>query len=190
MLRREDFAKRITQLNPDKVVFLDEAGANCSMSRSHAWIVRGTELIDPKPMNWGDNLTMIGAIRRRGWVTMSTEFKAANKERFAKWFLRRLLPKLKRGETVVMDNVGAHRNPSMVEAAARRGIEVLYLPPYSPDFNPIESAWALVKKRIRAVAPRTPRALRRVAHRGRRAVKPLHCERWIEHAGYGVRQFN
>jgi transposase len=165
-------------------VFLDEAGANTAMGRSHAWILKGKELVEPRPMNWGLNLTMIGAVRRRGWVTLSTMFKTANRERFVRWLRRKLLPRLKRGDVLILDNATAHHDPRVRLLTEAAGIQLLYLPPYSPDFNPIEPAWALVKKVIRGSAPRTQLALRRAARRGRYRVRASHLRQWFAHSGY------
>jgi transposase len=147
------------------LVFLDESGMNVAMSRSHAWVKRGEEFVDRVPMNWGKNLTLLGAIRLTGWVLLTTMFQTANKDRFVKWLKAKLLPKLRRGDVIVMDNLNAHHDPRVVPACAARGIRVIYLLPYSPDFNPIESGWALQKQYVRRVAPREPHTLRRVARR-------------------------
>jgi transposase len=144
-------------------VFVDESGANLAMGRSHAWVKRGEVVVDPRPMNWGDNLTMIGAIRADRWLTMSTAWQAANAERFAIWVERRLVPKLRIGDVVLMDNLGAHKDGRVRNLIEQCGATLEFLPPYSYDFNPIESAWALIKKRIRSVAPRTAAALRSTA---------------------------
>jgi transposase len=165
-------------------VFLDESGLNLSMTRSHAWVKRGTEFIERTPMNWGKNLTLIGAIRLRGWVTQSSMFQTANKDRFVAWISTTLLPKLRRGDVVVLDNLRAHHDPRVAAACAKRGVRLLYLPPYSPDLNPIESGWALQKQLVRKHGPRTPAALQRIARRARYRVTPEHCRRWFEHAGY------
>ena len=77
------------------------------MGRSHAWLPRGTELIEPRPMNWGDNLTMVGAMRIDGWVTMATGWDAMNTARFVAWVRRRLVPRLRYGDIVVLDNLAA-----------------------------------------------------------------------------------
>jgi transposase len=167
-----------------RLVFIDESGANVAMGRTHAWTLKGQVRVDPRPMNWGNNLTMIGAIRCDEWLTMSTMFQSANKDRFVTWVRRRLLPKLSSGDVLIMDNAPAHKDPRLVPLLRSRGVTLRYLPPYSPDFNPIESAWALVKKGIRACAPRTRDALQRVAHNARRRVSPAHCLSWSLHAGY------
>ena len=135
-------------------------------------------------MNWGTNLTMIGAMRLSGWVTMSTFFKTANRERFVKWVAYSLAPKLSSSDVVIMDNAQAHHDPRVREVIEKVGARLEYLPPYSPDFNPIESGWALVKKCIKALAPRDRVALRRAAHRGRYKVRQRHCAGWFRHAGW------
>jgi transposase len=165
-------------------VFVDESGANLAMGRSHAWVLRGEVVVDPRPMNWGVNLTMIGAIRRDGWLALATAWEAANAERFVRWVERRLAPRLRVGDVVLMDNLGAHKDARVRELIERRGARLQYLPPYSYDFNPIESAWGLIKKRIRSLAPRTAWALRRTAQGAWRAIRAQHCQGWYAHAGY------
>jgi transposase len=167
-----------------RLVFLDESGANVSMGRTHAWTIKGQVFVDPRPMNWGNNLTMVGALRRDGWVTLSTMFKSANKDRFLRWVRRRLIPKLRLGDIVVLDNAPAHKDDRLAPLLRSHGASLRFLPPYSPDFNPIEPAWSLVKKGIRAAAPRTRLALRQVAQNARRRVSPNHCLQWTRHAGY------
>jgi transposase len=154
------------------------------MSRSHAWVKRGTEFIDRVPMNWGKNLTLLGAMRWDGSVVLTTTYEKATKERFVWWLKTKLLPRLRHGDMIVMDNLRAHHDPRVLELCAAHGVEVLYLPPYSPDFNPIESAWALQKQFVRRHAPRTKDALRRVARGARHHVTRQHCRRWFEHCGY------
>lgn len=135
-------------------------------------------------MNWGDNLTMIGAIRADRWLTLSTDWQPANAERFVTWVERRLVPKLRRDDRVVMDNLSAHKDGRVRTLIEQAGATLHFLPPYAYDLNPIESAWGLIKKRIRAVAPRTGSALQRTARWAWRVVRPQHCQRWFTHAGY------
>jgi transposase len=165
---------------------MDESGLNASMTRSHAWVKRGTEYIERTPVNWGTNLTLIGAIRLTGWVVQSSMFQTVNKDRFAEWVKRVLLPKLRRGDVLVLDNLPAHKDARVAPACAARGVRVLYLPPYSPDLNPIEPGWALQKQHVRKHAPRCAVALRRVARRARYRITKRHCRRWFVYSGYSV----
>jgi transposase len=140
-LKREGFRRWMERVDPRRVVVLDEAAANTKMGRSHAWIQRGEELVDPRPMNWGKSLTMIGAIRLTGWVCLGTLWGAATYESFSRWFVLQLLPKLSAGDFVVLDNAKAHKDVRLARVAKEHGVTIKYLPPYSPDFSPIEPAW-------------------------------------------------
>jgi transposase len=124
-------------------------------------------------------------VRRTGWVTLATKWQAMTSAIFLRWVRRALIPRLRPGDIVRLDNLKAHTQPGVRIALALAGVRLRYLPPYSHDFNPIESAWALVKKHIKTCAPRHWAALRRVARAARHAVRPLHCHRWFAHAGYG-----
>ena len=99
---RREFQRWREQVDPRRLVFLDESGANLAMGRAHAWVPRGTVLVEPRPRNWGDNLTLVGAMRRDRWLTLSTFWGAMNTARFVAWVRRRLVPQLR---------VGRHRDP-------------------------------------------------------------------------------
>jgi transposase len=184
--KRQAFWKVIRRVPAAKLVFLDESGLNASMTRSHAWVKKGCEYIERTPMNWGTNLTLLGAMRVTGWVLLSTMFATTNKERFVKWLGEQLLPRLKRGDVLVLDNLSAHHDKRVAPLCRRFGVRVIYLPPYSHDFNPIEPGWALQKQYVRRHAPRDRIALRRVARRARHRVTARHCRQWFAHAGYSV----
>jgi len=165
-------------------VFVDESGAKLAMGRSHGCVKRDKVAADPRPMNCGDNLTMIGAMRVDQWLTMSTDWEAATTERIVTWVERRLAPKLRVGDVAVMDNLSAHKDARVRVLIEQRGAALAFLPPDSYDLNPIESAWALMKKRIRTIAPRTARVLRSTAQHAWRAIRAEHCQNCVAHAGY------
>lgn len=110
MLKREAFKRLMRRLPASRLVFLDESGLNASMTRSHAWVKKGCELVERTPMNWGKNLTLLGAMRLSGWVLLSTMFNTTNKDRFVGWLVHKLLPRLKRGDILVLDNLKAHHD--------------------------------------------------------------------------------
>jgi transposase len=182
--KRRAFRRRILRIPVEKLVFLDESGLNLAMSRSHAWVKRGREFIDRVPMNWGTNLTLLGAMRLSGWVVLTTMFNTVNRSRFLAWINRKLLPRLRPGDVMVLDNLAAHRDPRVAAVCKDHGIRVIYLPPYSPDLNPIEPGWALQKQYVRRHAPRHPLALRQIARRARFRVTERHACNWFVHAGY------
>ena len=117
------------RIDPERLVFVDEAGANIAMGRSHAWVPRGEEYVEARPMNWGDNLTMVGAIRRDRWVTLSTRWRAMTKVRFLLWVRRSLVPHLRPGDIVLMDNLQAHKQPAVRACLEAAGATLRYLPP-------------------------------------------------------------
>lgn len=126
------------------------------MSRSHAWVKRGEELIDRIPMNWGTNLTLLGAIRRSGWVVLTSQFATANKDRFVAWVKRKLLPKLRRGDVVVMDNLRAHHGRAGLPCARRsRDLSAAVLAGLQPDRIRLGAPEA-VRPSHRASPPRRP----------------------------------
>ena len=135
-------------------------------------------------MNWGDNLTLMGAMRASGWVTLGTCWRAMTTADFDRWVQTHLAPRLRRGDIVLLDNLRAHKSATAHRLIDARGATLRFLPPYSYDFNPIEAAWGLIKKRIRKHAPRTTTALRRTACAARHVVRPRHCREWFQHAGY------
>jgi transposase len=157
------------------------------MGRSHAWLPRGKELIEPRPRDWGDNLTLVGAMRVDRWLTLATAWGAMTTPRFVRWVRRHLVRHLRPNDVVVLDNLAPHKARQVRELIEGVGATLRFLPPYSYDFNPIEAAWALMKRRIRAVAPRTGPALRVTAQRARRVVRPRHCQNWFAHAGYQLK---
>ena len=184
--KRKYFLAEVRKIPVKKLVFIDESGLNVRMARSHAWVKKGTEYIERTPMNWGKNLTLLGAIRCSGWSLLSTMFNTTNSDRFVDWLRTRLLPSLAPDDVIVMDNLRAHHDARVQPLCMAHQIRVLYLPPYSPDLNPIESGWALQKQFVRKHAPRSPLALRRIARRARFRITERHCRNWFRHAGYAV----
>ena len=100
---------------------VDESGVNHAMGRSHAWVKRGEEYVEPRPMNWGDNLTLIGAMRCDRLLVVSTQWDAVNAENFVRWVRRRLAPRLRPGDVVVMDIAMPELNGLDATARIARG---------------------------------------------------------------------
>jgi len=100
------------------------------MTRSHAWVKRGTEYVERTPTNWGHaKLTLVGAMRLHGWVLLSTLFATANSERFVKWLKTKLLRKLRRRDVLVLDNLNAHHDKRVAPPSAKPRVRVHYQPP-------------------------------------------------------------
>ena len=121
-------------IDPARLVVLDEAGANLAMGRSHAWVLRGQEYVD----ELGGELDVDRRVRRTGWVTLNTKWRAVNTRFFVEWVRRRLAPRLRPHDIVLLDNLKAHKAPDVRRLVEARGATLRYLPPYSHDFSPIE----------------------------------------------------
>lgn len=185
---RENFVAWMQDADPDKLVFLDECGVNIAMTPTHAYAPRGKPAMDKVPRNRGQVTTVIGALDRKGMVAMMTIDAATTKEVFMDFLERGLLPCVPPGHTLVMDNLGAHRAQVVRDLCTARGVHVKYLPPYSPEFNPIEPAWFWMKDGLRKHKARTREALDAHAEALFHAMPPAHAEGWVRFCGYKVGQ--
>lgn len=131
---------------------------------------------------------MISAIRLEGVVTAMVTEGAMNTLLFHGFVEKFLAPELRPGDIVVMDNLSSHKASCVAEAIEAVGAEVWYLPPYSPDFNPIELMWSKVKNLLRSLAARTKRTLINAIGKALNAVTPEDAAGWFVHDGYGTRK--
>jgi transposase len=172
-------------LDGGRLVFLDETGSNVAMARAYARSKRGRPVYGAVPHNRGPNLTVVGAVSATGglvaWRSMDGAMTAA---RFLAFVTEALIPALRPGDVVVMDNLSAHKTRAVRAALAEGGLGVVYLPRYSPEFNPIELAWARVKGRLRRVAARTREALRAAVAEALAGIGVEEVARWVLHCGY------
>ena len=159
MDKRRRYQKWLRTVDLDKLVFLDGSFAH-------------TPLVNLRPFIHWHPLTMIGAVPTRGWLAFSTSWQGMNKVNFTQWTREVLVPRLRCGDIVVMDHLRAHHGAEICEMIEAVGASIKFLPPYSPDFNPIESCWSLVKMGLRKVARRSKDSLRRVCLSARYAVTP------------------
>lgn len=154
------------------------------MAREYGRARRGKRCFDSKPKNWGDNITVIGALSLSGVEAVMTLNGALTKKWFEVWVRKFLVPILRKGDIVVLDNLSAHKSleaRQMIEAA---GASVRYLPAYSPDFNPIEQAWSKLKALLRKQAPRSREALEDALCWALDQITASDALAWILNAGY------
>lgn len=154
------------------------------MARRCSWSPRGIRAVADKPVNHGDNITVLGAIRLRGTVALRSYRGAMNSRRFVQWFSKVLLPRLSQDDVVVMDNLRAHHAADLAKAAHDVGVHILYLPPYSPDLNPIEMLWNVFKRRLEKMARRTTRALKQAIRTTWAAFRNREFRMMFEACGY------
>ncbi|MFT7579499.1 MAG: transposase [Myxococcota bacterium] len=169
------------------MVFIDETGSNAAMTPQYARSEHGTRVHDRRPCSKGGNITFIGALTLQGVGAVMIVEGGVGGDVFKAYINKGLVPTLRSGQIVVMDNVNFHKVRGVEEAIVAAGCEVLWLPPYSPEFNPIEACWSKVKNLLRRARPRgldaINSAIRRIIH----CVRPCDAKGWFTHAGYAVR---
>jgi hypothetical protein len=149
--KRELFAIARRFVDADRFVWLDESAARCHMTRLYGWSEGGSRCVDFTPAGHWKNQTMLAAMRSSGVVAAASLLadEPMTGSLFVAWARQSLAPALKPGDVVVMDNLNCHKVAGVEEAIEAAGASVWYLPPYSPDLNPIEKAWSKVKAFLR-----------------------------------------
>jgi transposase len=184
--QRAAFLTRLQQMAPEDLLFLDEAGSNQAMTRAYARAPRGQRAYAPKPVNRGVHITMLAALGLEGVVAAMTVEGFTDGAVFLAFLHNVLLPHLRPGQVVILDNLKAHKVAGVAEAIATAGARLLYLPPYSPDFSPIEECWSKIKACLRAKAARTREALEQAIAEAFETVTASDAYGWFRHAGYCV----
>lgn len=172
------------QFDPERLVFVDEMGANTSLSPIYAYSPRGQRAYCSVPRNRGPNTTLLSCMSVEGMGPSLTVEGATNRDVFEAYVERVLSPELRPGQVVVMDNLTAHKGERVRELIEERGCELLYLPPYSPDFNPIEEAFSKIKGLLRKAEARSRERLVEAMAQAISAVTPRDVEGYFEHRGY------
>jgi transposase len=182
--RRRAWFKGQLDLDPDRLVFIDETGASTKMARLRGRAPRGRRLRAGVPHGHWKTTTFVGALR----LTGMTAPMVLDGPMTGVWFLayveQVLVPTLRPDDIVILDNLPAHKGAAVREAIEAAGARLLFLPPYSPDFNPIENAFAKLKALLRRAAARTLDELWRVIGDSLDAFSPSECANYFAHAGY------
>ena len=173
-------------LDSTHLVFIDETSVNTNLTRSYGRGPRGDRVIGRVPFAAWKTLTFVAALRCDRMTAPMMIKGALDGEVFLAYVEQCLSPTLKRGDIVVMDNVPAHKVEGVQEAIEAAGARLLYLPPYSPDLNPIENAYGAFKAFLRKCAERTEEALRRRAGQFVRRLRAETCANFFAHAGYAI----
>ena len=171
-------------LDPRRLVFVDECGTHTSLAPIHGYSPKGERLRLEAPRNRGPNTTLLASMWVEGMGPSMAVKGSANAEVFEIYLKEVLLPELKEGQIVVMDNLPAHKPDRMRELIEERGCELLYLPSYSPDYNPIEEAFSKIKEILRRAGARTREFLVEAIGRALGAVSSQDAWSFFEHAGY------
>ena len=184
MIQREAWFEGQLDLDPDRLVFVDESWASTSMARRHGRCPRGERLRMSVPHGHWKTTTFIAGLRNSGIVAPYVVDCPVNRDIFEAWVEQALLRELRPGDIVVMDNLSSHKGPRVRALIESRDASLLYLPPYSPDFNPIENAFAKLKALLRREAARTVDALWSAIGRLIDLITSKECQNMFAAAGY------
>ena len=165
-------------------VFLDETGASTNMVRRSGWGPKGERLVDVAPAGHWKTTTFVAGLRASGIIAPFVLDGPMTGEAFRAYVEQVLAPELEPGDAVVMDNLRPHKVAGIREAIRAAGASVLYLPSYSPDFNPIEQLFAKLKELLRKAAARTKEALWDAIGRHLDDFTPEECQNYLAHCGY------
>lgn len=189
-LRRTHWHAMMPELEPRRLVFLDETWAKTNMARLRGRALQGQRLIEAVPHGHWKTTTVLMGLRVDGPVAPLVVDGAINGAIFRAWVEQHLVRELRPGDIVMMDNLSAHKVAGVREAVESADAEVRYLPPYSPDLNPIENAFSKLKSLLRTAAERTVNSLWSAIGRLLDCFPAAECLRYIQHAGYGRPQQN
>ena len=170
------------KVDPQRLVFVDEMGANTSLSVLHAWSHTGKRAYCSVPRNRGKNTTLLASMSVEGMGPTLAVEGATDREVFEAYVEE--APSLRSGQIVVMDNLTTHKGERVRELIEERGCELLYLPPYSPDLNPIEEAFSKIKGILRKAEGRSREALIEAMGRALDAITPQDAQSFFRHCGY------
>lgn len=181
---RAAWRERQPRLNPERLVFIDETWATTNMARRYGRSLRGQRLVASVPHGHWKTSAFLAALRHDGLTAPCVLDGAINGAAFRAYVEQFLAPTLGPGDLVVMDNLSSHKVAGIRDAIEARGANLLYLPPYSPDLNPIEQAFAKFKAHLRKAAARNIDALWDAIAEACRAFSSRECANYLANAGY------
>jgi len=185
--KRGWFWRRVRGMRHRRFIFLDESAVNTAMTPTHGRAPVGERVVDSAPRNYGEQTSIVGALSfGRGLLAVMTLTGAVDTLAFDAYLARVLGPRLRRGDVVVLDNLNVHKASQVEQVAAQRGARVIWLPPYSPDFSPIEQCWSKIKTLLRAAKARTREELEKALAQAIKLITRGDIRGWFKHCGYEV----
>ena len=181
---RGAFRQRLRSIDSARLVFIDESSTNIALVGRYGRAPRGQRALDRAPRNWGENVTLISSIYLGGMGPSMSLPGSADAEAFKLYLEHFLCPTLRPGQIVVMDNLSVHKNKKVRELIEECGCELLFLPPYSPDFNPIEEAFSKVKAVLKKARARSVETLVEATGQALSAVTEQDARGFFWHCGY------
>ena len=183
-LGRETWRAEVAPIPAADLVFIDETGSHLGYTPTHAWAPRGKRAHAAAPRNPGENKTVVAALTLDGVGALMRFDGGMTSARFEGYVRYMLAPTLRPGQVVIVDNLRAHHTAGARVAIEARGARLCHLPPYSPDFNPIEHAFSKVKQSLRRAEARTDDALREVTWHAFATITSADAAGWFAHCGY------
>jgi transposase len=177
--RRIEFLEKIRSISPEHLIYLDESGVTTQMTRRYARNRDGARIHEAAPQGNWKILTILGAICTRGIIAAMTIEAATDREIFLAYLDHCLCPQLRPGDVVVMDNLSSHKVKGVRRKIEATGAELIYLPPYSPDLNPIEKAWSKLKTLLRSAKARNKEALDDAITQHLPDITPDNAQAWF-----------
>jgi transposase len=175
----------MSSIDSERMVFVDECSTNTSLAPLYGWAPRGERVRQKVPRNWGKNVTLLSSIGKDVGMGASLVVEGSTDTKVFETYLREVLcPTLEEGQVVVMDNLSSHKGRRVRELIEERGCELIYLPSYSPDFNPIEQAFSKLKGYLREACARSYEALTEVIGEALRLISTSDAESFFDHCGY------
>ena len=186
--KRSAFRERLKGVDPKRLLFVDESSTNIALTPRYGRAPKGERARGRAPRNWGKNVTLISSIGSEGiGPSMSIE-GPSDTDSFGIYVREILVPNLKAGQIVLMDNLSVHKGKWVRELIERRGCQLWLLPPYSPDFNPIEEAFSKVKALLSRAQARVLEALFEATEEALLAISAQDARGYFEHCGYAIQQ--
>jgi transposase len=181
---RKAWREAVAVLDPEQLVFVDESGTNIALTRLYGWAPHDRRASGSVPRNHGKNTTLVAALAPDGLQVPWMIEGAMNTDTFVWYITEQLAPTLRPGQVVVLDNLSVHKAARIRQAIEARHCQLLFLPPYSPDFTPIEQAFSKMKAILRGLGARTKEALWEAMRVAVEAITPADALAWFTHAGY------
>lgn len=183
--KRKNWTENISDYDKEKLVFLDESGVNTNMTRIYGRALGGARSVDKAPLNTPLNTTILSSIRINGETSYTTYSGGTTKDKFVEYLKNILIPALHDGDIIVMDNMRFHHVKEVSEIInnSEKHLTLLYLPPYSPDFNPIEMMWSKIKSVLRMIKIRNFSMLQNAIKTAFSKITSSDCVGWFSAVG-------
>jgi transposase len=186
--KRSAFRQRLKGVDPKRLLFVDESSTNIALTPRYGRAPKGERARGRAPRNWGKNVTLISSIGSEGMGPSMSIEGPSDTDSFGIYVREILAPNLKTGQIVLMDNLSVHKGKWVRELIEDKGCQLWFLPPYSPDFNPIEEAFSKVKTLLRRAQARVLEALFEATEEALLAISAQDAHGYFEHCGYAIQQ--